>query len=270
MLVRGERRFERQTRQAQDTVHRRPDFVAHVGEEFTLHAARLFRRATRLVELVRLILELPHQFPRQANGADQSRAQPLRCPRGQRDVEIRAVQQCNLEDLGRPGDVPVLEELELEQHRHIRGDRQVAERQRPPETRIRLIRRPDEEEEEQPASIAAGQINRKNKKNDVDGQEDRAQIDERSHLRESGVQHEPGHETVRHHDDRDPNGIRVTLRDEGFPQQNERGHEGEPDQAQARHFDGVKVLLSTTLLAVARLGVEVELSIGAQRPSSIP
>jgi hypothetical protein len=40
----------------------------------------------------------------------------------------------------------------------------VAERQRPPETGIRLIRRPDEEEEEQPASIGAGQINRENKK----------------------------------------------------------------------------------------------------------
>ena len=146
VLVRGERRFERQRRQADDAVHRGPDLVAHVGEEFTLHAARFFRRATRLVELVRLILELPHQFPRQANGADQPRAQPLRRPRGQRDVEIRAVQQRNLEDLGRPGDVPVLEELELEQHRHIRGDRQVAERQRPPETGIHLIRRPDEEE----------------------------------------------------------------------------------------------------------------------------
>src|SRR5207244_6863072 len=60
------------------------DLVAHVGEEFTLHAARFFRRATRLVELVRLILELPHQFPRQANGADQSRAHPLRRPRGDR------------------------------------------------------------------------------------------------------------------------------------------------------------------------------------------
>ena len=62
----------------------------------------------------------------------------------------------------------------------------------------------------------------------------------------------------------------MTLRDEGFPQQNERGHEGEPDQAQARHFDRVEVLLSTTLLAVARLGIEVELSLGTQRPFSIP
>jgi hypothetical protein len=62
----------------------------------------------------------------------------------------------------------------------------------------------------------------------------------------------------------------VTLRDEGFPQQHERGHDGEPDQAQARHFDGVEVLLSPALLPVARLGVEVEQSIGAQRPFSIP
>ena len=50
-LLRGERRAERQLRHADDGVHRRPDLVAHVGEELALGDGRLFGAALGDLEL---------------------------------------------------------------------------------------------------------------------------------------------------------------------------------------------------------------------------
>ena len=49
-----QRRRREQLRHPQDAVHRRPDLVAHVGDELALGAARRFRRLLRLQQVVRL------------------------------------------------------------------------------------------------------------------------------------------------------------------------------------------------------------------------
>jgi hypothetical protein len=48
-LLRIQRRIEQQLGQAEHTVHRRPDFVAHGGQELTLGALRRFGQQTQAV-----------------------------------------------------------------------------------------------------------------------------------------------------------------------------------------------------------------------------
>ena len=62
-LLRGERRLERQMRQADDGVHRRADLVAHVREEHRLHLGGFFCLALGADELRRLGLELTRLLP---------------------------------------------------------------------------------------------------------------------------------------------------------------------------------------------------------------
>jgi hypothetical protein len=66
--------IEQQPGQADDAVHRRPDLVAHVGEELALDRGRLLRLPPRLFELARLGLQLRDQVARQTNGAGRPRA----------------------------------------------------------------------------------------------------------------------------------------------------------------------------------------------------
>ena len=60
---------------ADDAVHRRADFVAHVGEELALDAVRLLGLLPRLIELARLLLQPDHRLAREPDRGDHPRAQ---------------------------------------------------------------------------------------------------------------------------------------------------------------------------------------------------
>ena len=127
-LLRAQVAVEQQRRHAHDAVHRRPDLVAHVREELALGAVRLLGLLPRLLELPRLHLELRHQLAREPDRGHHPRAQPLGGARRERHVQVRAVQDQQLERLGRPRNRPVLDEGEIQDQQRVAGDRDVAER----------------------------------------------------------------------------------------------------------------------------------------------
>src|SRR5213594_127773 len=79
------------------------------------------------------------------------------------------------------------------------------------EGRVRLIRGADEEEEKEPAAIAARQIDRDDEDHDVEGKKDGPKIDARLQLLEADVQHAPRREAVRHSDRADPQRMNVAV-----------------------------------------------------------
>src|SRR4029077_20107745 len=108
--------------------------------------------------LAALIVEALDELARQPDRRDHPLPHTLSGSRRQGGVEIRAVEQRDLEQLSTPRNRTVLEEMELQQHRDIRPDREVTECQRAAEVRVRLIGGADEEQEEEPAAIASGQV----------------------------------------------------------------------------------------------------------------
>ena len=90
----------------------------------------------------------------------------------------------------------MLEELEFQQHRDIRPDREMTECQRPAEVRVRLIGGADEEQKEEPAAIASGQVDREDEEEHVDAEEHGAEVEPRLQRVERKVEGRPRHEAV--------------------------------------------------------------------------
>ena len=177
-LLRAQVRVEHQRGQPDDAVHRRPDLVAHVGEELALDRARLLRLLPRLFELARLGLKLGDQFAREPDGAHHPLAQPLGGPRGHRDVEAGAVEEDQLEDFGRPVDRAVLDERPAPAaSAPYRPDREVREAESAPEVGVGLIGGADEQQKEEPALVGAGEVDRDDEDEDVEREKQRPEVD---------------------------------------------------------------------------------------------
>jgi len=144
----------------------------------------------------------------------------------------------------------------------------VTERKRPLERGVGLIRYSDEQEKEQPAAIAAGQVYAEDEHQYVDRQEHDAEIDP-LHLVERRAQDQPRHDAVAE-DDRakQPRPRVATVWHERRVELDEQCENEETDQAQARNFDDVEVALAQMLLPLARLRIREGKDFGFQSTSA--
>src|SRR3954453_18968615 len=259
-LLRGEAGVEQQRGHAHDAVHRRPDLVAHVGEELALRPARLFCLVSRLLEFARLRLQLRHRLAGKADRRDHPLAQALGGARRERHVQIRGIENQQLERFGRPRDRPLLDEGEVEDQQEIAADGNVAEAECAPERRAGLVGDTDVEEEEQPAVVGAGLVDRPDEHRDVNGEEQRSEVDLRSRSFEEQVERSPRRQRVRHQhrdDDECPPPVGAAGR-ERFVDDDERAEQRHAEDAKAGDLDGVKMTLAPALLAGGRLRIEDE------------
>jgi len=146
----------------------------------------------------------------------------------------------------------------------------VGEDHRPAEASHGLIRHPPEQDEEQPALLAPGQIHRHHQEDDVDHQEDVAQV-QPAGAPEQPRQQEPADQAVGDDDHQEPGhrSPRDIIQDEPVVQPHAGGEEDEAGQPQRRDDRGVQATVALGLETSRLHRIKLDVHAGTAPAASI-
>ena len=105
---------------------------------------------------------------------------------------------------------------------------------------MRLIGRSNEQQQEQPALVGAGQVDRRDERRDVEREKERPELEPRRALVEKQMEDGPGCEAVAEDDNAEEKRVCVGLgTDDGLTEEDQGRHDDEPGQPSAWGFQPV-------------------------------